>query len=108
MTPRTVSLLCLRNVNRSHSLCRERSQAGTRSGSSKSGIKPARRTKLGVPEPLFEVELITGNAGDDEFHIVVAACTASAWPAERAPLVRYSRCWLEAVKVSLCRVEWVL
>ena len=71
-------------------------------------LKPARRTKLGVPEPLFEVELITGNAGDDELHIVVAACTASAWPAERAPLVRYSRCWLEAVKVSLCRVEWVL
>ena len=39
-----------------------------------------------MPEPLFEVALITGNAGDDELHIVVAACSASAWPAERAPL----------------------
>ena len=28
MIPRTVSLLCLRSVNRSHSLCRERSLAG--------------------------------------------------------------------------------
>ena len=94
MIPRTVSLLCLRSVNRSHSLCRERSQAGTHDGSSKSGMKPARRTELGVPALDFEIKLITGNAGNDESCIAVAACTASAWPAERAPLVRCSRCWL--------------
>ena len=103
MIPRTVSLLCLRSVNRSHSLCRERSQAGTRDGSSKSGMKPTRRTELGVPAPDFEIKLITGNAGNDESYIAVAACTASAWPAERAPLVRCSRCWLVVIKVSLCK-----
>ena len=56
-----------------------------------------------MPALDFEIKLITGNAGNDESYIAVAACTASAWPAERAPLVRCSRCWLVVVKVSLCK-----